>query len=154
MPRGSLRQLRLIVPNSLLVVHDALPQPIHFTGAPLGAVAVGYVHMMRLAHLAGLKAHARDEGPRDPLTRQPTAGRAKDGGYAIGWMEGRALAASGAWSVLSDLWQSSDPASVQACACGFDVCAGGCTPVPTPMPFAAAKTLQLLRAFGVGVRKI
>ena len=74
------------------------------TGEPLDRhVAVGYVHMLKLAHLVEDKAHARSTGPYSLVTQQPLGGKAQFGGQRFGEMEVWALEAYGAAHILQEM---------------------------------------------------
>ncbi len=74
------------------------------TGEPFDrSVAVGYVHMLKLAHLVEDKAHARSTGPYSLVTQQPLGGKAQFGGQRFGEMEVWALEAYGAAHILQEM---------------------------------------------------
>ena len=74
------------------------------TGEPFDRdVAVGYVHMLKLAHLVEDKAHARSTGPYSLVTQQPLGGKAQFGGQRFGEMEVWALEAYGAANILQEM---------------------------------------------------
>ncbi|EQD48661.1 DNA-directed RNA polymerase, subunit 2, domain protein 6 domain protein, partial [mine drainage metagenome] len=51
------------------------------------AVSVGYVYILKLAHLVDDKIHARSTGPYSMITQQPLGGKAQFGGQRFGEME-------------------------------------------------------------------
>ncbi|KAK2995065.1 hypothetical protein RJ640_028235, partial [Escallonia rubra] len=67
------------------------------------------------------KMHARGNGPRVMITRQPTEGRSKNGGLRVGEMERDCLIAYGTSMLIYErLMISSDPFEVQVCRkCGL-----------------------------------
>ncbi|HAZ10189.1 MAG TPA: DNA-directed RNA polymerase subunit beta, partial [Candidatus Omnitrophica bacterium] len=66
------------------------------TGEPFDQkVTVGYIYMMKLAHLVDDKMHARSIGPYSLVTQQPLGGKAQFGGQRFGEMEVWALEAYG-----------------------------------------------------------
>src|SRR5712664_1513682 len=66
-------------------------------------VTVGYIYMMKLAHLVEDKIHARSTGPYSLVTQQPLGGKAQFGGQRFGEMEVWALEAYGAAHVLQEI---------------------------------------------------
>ena len=74
------------------------------TGEPFDQkVTVGYIYMMKLAHLVDDKMHARSIGPYSLVTQQPLGGKAQFGGQRFGEMEVWALEAYGAAYTLQEL---------------------------------------------------
>ncbi len=66
-------------------------------------VTVGEIYMMKLAHLADDKIHARSIGPYSLVTQQPLGGKAQFGGQRFGEMEVWALEAYGAAHTLQEI---------------------------------------------------
>jgi len=66
-------------------------------------VTVGYLYMLKLAHLVDDKIHARSIGPYSLITQQPLGGKAQFGGQRFGEMEVWALEAYGAANTLQEL---------------------------------------------------
>jgi DNA-directed RNA polymerase subunit beta len=74
------------------------------TGEPFGnPVAVGYLYLLKLEHLAEEKIHARSIGPYSLVTQQPLGGKAQFGGQRLGEMEVWALEAYGAAHTLQEM---------------------------------------------------
>jgi DNA-directed RNA polymerase subunit beta len=74
------------------------------TGEPFEQViTVGYIYMLKLAHLVDDKIHARSIGPYSLITQQPLGGKAQFGGQRFGEMEVWALEAYGASHTLQEL---------------------------------------------------
>jgi len=66
-------------------------------------ITVGYVYILKLAHLVDDKIHARSTGPYSMITQQPLGGKAQFGGQRFGEMEVWALEAYGAAFALQEL---------------------------------------------------
>jgi DNA-directed RNA polymerase subunit beta len=66
-------------------------------------VTVGYIYLMKLAHLVDDKIHARSIGPYSLVTQQPLGGKAQFGGQRFGEMEVWALEAYGAAYSLQEM---------------------------------------------------
>jgi DNA-directed RNA polymerase subunit beta len=67
------------------------------------AVTVGYMYILKLAHLVDDKIHARSTGPYSMITQQPLGGKAQFGGQRFGEMEVWALEAYGSAYCLQEL---------------------------------------------------
>jgi DNA-directed RNA polymerase subunit beta len=89
---------RLVQLDGKAVLHDGR------TGEPYDQpVTVGYVYIMKLAHLVDDKIHARSTGPYSMITQQPLGGKAQFGGQRFGEMEVWALEAYGAAYALQEI---------------------------------------------------
>jgi DNA-directed RNA polymerase subunit beta len=66
-------------------------------------ITVGYMYVLKLAHLVDDKIHARSTGPYSMITQQPLGGKAQFGGQRFGEMEVWALEAYGAAYCLQEL---------------------------------------------------
>lgn len=74
------------------------------TGEPFeNKVTVGYMYILKLAHLVDDKIHARSTGPYSLVTQQPLGGKAQFGGQRFGEMEVWALEAYGAAHTLQEI---------------------------------------------------
>lgn len=66
-------------------------------------VTVGYMYILKLAHLVDDKIHARSTGPYSLVTQQPLGGKAQFGGQRFGEMEVWAIEAYGAAHTLQEI---------------------------------------------------
>ncbi len=77
-------------------------------------IFMGNTYYLRLKHLVSNKMHSRARGPIQLLTRQPTEGRAKEGGLRLGEMEKDTFVAHGASLLLKERFDA-DRTTVPIC---------------------------------------
>jgi len=85
----------------------------------LAKIYVGNMYYLRLRHLVANKMQSRARGPIQLLTRQPTEGKAKEGGLRLGEMEKDVFIAHGASLLLKERFDS-DKINLPVCEkCGL-----------------------------------
>ncbi|PRP77129.1 DNA-directed RNA polymerase III subunit RPC2 [Planoprotostelium fungivorum] len=132
------------------------------TGETLNAyIYFGPIYYQKLKHMVMDKMHARARGPRAVLTRQPTEGRARNGGLRLGEMERDCLIAYGASALLMErLMVSSDQFTVFVCKdCGLlgysgwcQFCKSSLTMARINIPYASKLLFQELQAMNISPR--
>lgn len=118
----------------------------------------GPIYYQKLKHMVVDKIHARARGPRTVLTRQPTEGRARDGGLRLGEMERDCLIGYGASMLLQErLMLSSDAFDVDICSkCGLlgysgrcKSCDSSCHIASVRVPYAFKLLFQELQSMNI-----
>ncbi len=90
--------VRLIQPDGKTILRNGRTGEVYDN-----PVTVGYMYILKLAHLVDDKIHARSTGPYSMITQQPLGGKAQFGGQRFGEMEVWALEAYGAAYCLQEL---------------------------------------------------
>jgi len=93
------------IDGNRLIGHDGKTKLFNGrTGDPYdNDITVGFMYILKLAHLVDDKIHARSTGPYSMITQQPLGGKAQFGGQRFGEMEVWALEAYGAAYCLQEL---------------------------------------------------
>ncbi|WJX25719.1 DNA-dependent RNA polymerase II [Trifolium repens] len=140
------------------------------TGRRLSAmIFLGPTYYQRLKHMVDDKIHSRGRGPVQILTRQPAAGRSRDGGLRFGEMERDCMIAHGAANFMKErLFDQSDAYRVHVCEhCGLIAIANlkntsfecrGCKNrtdiVQVYIPYACKLLFQELMAMAIAPRML
>ena len=131
-------------------------------------IFIGPTYYQRLKHMVNDKLHSRSNGgPVVSLTRQPSEGRARDGGLRLGEMEVECNWAHGCMSFLKErLVECSDNFKIHSCKkCGsiYDgnpknnytmckVCKNITLHVEVRQPYATKLLFQEVQAMSIGTR--
>ena len=67
-------------------------------------VPVGYMYLYKLEHIGSLKIHARSTGPMTSKTRQPTAGKRREGGQRMGELDTYSLISYNTPNLLAEFF--------------------------------------------------
>lgn len=132
------------------------------TGELLKAyIYFGPIYYQKLKHMVLDKIHGRPRGPRAVLTRQPTEGRAREGGLRLGEMERDCLIGHGVSMLLIErLMLSSDAYNADVCTkCGLFGYLNWCTSCRSSqniasiqIPYAYKLLIQELQSMNIDAR--
>jgi len=132
------------------------------TGEHLKAyIYFGPIYYQKLKHMVLDKIHGRPRGPRAVLTRQPTEGRAREGGLRLGEMERDCLIGHGVSMLLIErLMLSSDAYTADVCAnCGLfgylnwcSSCRSSQNVASIQIPYAYKLLIQELQSMSIDAR--
>lgn len=132
------------------------------TGELLKAyIYFGPIYYQKLKHMVLDKIHGRPRGPRAVLTRQPTEGRAREGGLRLGEMERDCLIGHGVSMLLIErLMLSSDAYTADVCnKCGLfgylnwcSSCHSSQDVASIQIPYAYKLLIQELQSMNIDAR--
>ena len=158
----SLEEMESILINSGFHLKSKEIMTSGITGELLKAyIYFGPIYYQKLKHMVLDKIHGRPRGPRAVLTRQPTEGRAREGGLRLGEMERDCLIGHGVSMLLIErLMLSSDAYTADVCTkCGLfgylnwcSSCRSSQDVASVQIPYAYKLLIQELQSMNIDAR--